>query len=519
VYPRFEPLTPTSIIARSAVVFADRIAVVDGARRFTYAEFGDRVGRLAGALCEIGVNPGDRVAVLTPNTHIALEATLGVPQSGAVLVMLNTRLSAQEIAGILAHAEPAVLIVQTELVDLAGRACALLADPPRVITAKEYESLLAVASPYAHEVRDEGSPIALNYTSGTTGNPKGAIYHHRGAFLQALSMAYHAGLGPNSVYLWTLPMFHCNGWCFPWAVTAAGATHVCLPKVDAAEIWSLVHSEGVTHCCAAPTVLNSITGHPTATPAQGGLRIATGGAPPSPALIERATALNIDILHLYGLTETFGPSLICQPQPLWEGLPAAQTARHKARQGVPTLVSGRVRVIDANGMDVPPDGQAIGEIAIRGNTVMSGYYRDATQTSQAIPEGWLVTGDLAVQHPDRYVEIRDRSKDVIISGGENIASVEVEQALAAHPAVSEAAVVACPHPRWGEVPVAYVHLREDTSVSEKDLIEHVRGLLAHFKAPKKIIFGELPHTATGKVQKFKLRAGTSSTLFESEDGS
>jgi fatty-acyl-CoA synthase len=506
---RFQPLTPTSLLARSATVFATRTAVVDGDLRLTYAELGERVGRLAGALRGLGVSPGDRVAVLAPNTHVALEATLGVPQCGGVLVMLNIRLSAAEIATILRHAEPTVLIVDHRLVDLATEARAALPSPPRTVVAggddSEYEALVVGGPHLVHEVASEADPIAINYTSGTTGQPKGAVYHHRGVFLQALAMAYHAGLTAQSVYLWTLPMFHCNGWCFPWAVTAAGATHVCLARPDPAAAWSLIRSESVTHCCAAPTVVISLVHDPAARAPASPLRIATGGAPPSPTLLERAAALNLDILHLYGLTETFGPSTLCEWQPQWSDQPPAEVARLVARQGVPTLVSGQLRVIGQDGADVPADSATLGELAIRGNTVMSGYYRDEAQTGQAIPDGWLRTGDLAVRHPDSYVEVRDRSKDIIISGGENIASVEVEQALASHPAVFEVAVVAAPHPRWGEVPVAFVQLAPGRAASEEELIAHVRERLARFKAPKRVVFGELPRTATGKIQKFKLR--------------
>jgi fatty-acyl-CoA synthase len=514
------PLTPMSLLARSAAVFADRTAVVDGDLRSTYAQLADRVGRLAGGLRGLGVGPGDRVAVLAPNSHVALEATLGIPQAGAVVVMLNIRLSSHEIAGILQQARPTAMIVDSSLYDLAIAATRTLPDPPTTVMAGEppagtaigYEDLVAGSSVLMHEPDTELAPLAINYTSGTTGTPKGAVYHHRGVFLQALAMAYHAGLTAESVYLWTLPMFHCNGWCFPWAVTAAGATHVCLARPDPERAWSLIGRESVTHCCAAPTVVTSLVHHPTAGPVTRPLRIATGGAPPSPTLLERAAALNIDVLHLYGLTETYGPSTLCEWQPQWAGLPPSDIARLVARQGVPTLVSGQARVVDPHGDDLPADGSAMGDLVIRGHTVMAGYFESADLTREAVPDGWLRTGDLAVRHPDGYVEIRDRSKDVIISGGENIASVEVEHALMSHPAVLEAAVVAAPHEHWGEVPVAYVQLAPGTTTTARALIDHVRDRLARFKAPKEVVFGDLPRTATGKIQKFKLREQASSTL-------
>jgi fatty-acyl-CoA synthase len=519
------PLTPVSVLARSATVFADRTAVIDKDLRFTYAQLADRVARLAGALRGLGVRPGDRVAVLAPNTHVALEATLGIPQLGAVVVSLNTRLSPKEIAAIAHHARPVAMIVDSSLRQLAIQALAHSPDKPVIVVAGDgelepdalaYEPLLADASGVLLEPDNEAAPLAINFTSGTTGQPKGAVYHHRGVFLQALAMAYHAGLTAESVYLWTLPMFHCNGWCFPWAVTAAGATHVCLARPDPQLAWSLIKDHSVTHCCAAPTVLTSLVHHRDADRVTPRLRIATGGAPPSPTLLERAAALNMDVLHLYGLTETFGPSMLCQWQPQWATLPAGQVAHLAARQGVPTVVSGQVRVIGRSGEELPADGHSMGELVIRGNTVMAGYFESDELTQEAIPDGWLRTGDLAVRHPDGYVEIRDRSKDIIISGGENIASVEVEHALMSHPAVMEAAVVATPHEHWGEVPVAFVQSTPGVSVAAQELIEHVRERLARFKAPKRVIFGDLPRTATGKIQKFKLRQ-MASLIDDAED--
>jgi fatty-acyl-CoA synthase len=366
--------------------------------------------------------------------------------------------------------------------------------------------LLSRAEPGAIKPLDERSLLSINYTSGTTGKAKGVMYHHRGAYLQALAMVGHTGLSPSSVHLWTLPMFHCNGWCFPWAVTAAAATHVCLPKVDAGEVWRLIREEGVTHLNGAPTVLSMLAYAPDAGPVEGQVRVATGGAPPSPAILRRMESLGFDVTHLYGLTETFGPAMICDWRPEWDALERAEQARLKARQGVGNMISCRARVVAADGRDVPADGTAVGEIVLRGNNVMLGYFKDEDETRRAVTEdGWFRTGDLGVLHADGYVELRDRSKDVIISGGENIASVEVEQALAESPAVLDAAVVAMPDERWGEVPVAYVTLHDGAVATEAELIEFVRERLARFKAPKRVYFGPLPRTSTGKVRKFLLR--------------
>ncbi|MCB1887165.1 MAG: AMP-binding protein [Rhodocyclaceae bacterium] len=508
----FEPLTPSAYLARSALVHGDRIGVVDGAQRFTYAEFHQRCLRFSGALKALGVAPGDRVAVLAGNTHVMLAAHYAVPFAGAVLVALNTRITASDVAYILDHAGCSALIydhalrevAEAALAEAGGERLALCCGGPD----DALEGRIAEAAPWCAEVEDERGLLAINYTSGTTARPKGVMYHHRGAYLQALAMAHHMGLDADSVYLWTLPMFHCNGWCFPWAVTAAGGTHLCLPRLEPALIWQHMHESGVTHLCAAPTVLTmtiwdaaSSRGRPPRP-----VRIATGGAPPTPALLERLAELGMEITHLYGLTETYGPSVLCEWRSDWSRLSIPEQARLKARQGVGNVISQRVRVVDAEGADVPADAETMGEIAIRGNNVMLGYYRDEAATRKACPDGWFRTGDLGVMHPDGYIALRDRAKDIIISGGENISSVEVEQALAAHPAVMEAAVVAAPDERWGEVPVAYVHLVDDTSVSAEALIAHVRERLARFKAPKRIVFGSLPKTATGKVQKNVLRA-------------
>ncbi|WP_127782716.1 acyl--CoA ligase family protein [Rhodococcus sp. X156] len=503
------PLTPTAFLDRARVVHTDRLALVDGDVRRTYGELAERCDRLAGALASIGVRPGDRVSVLAPNSAVALEAHYGVPMAGAVLNALNTRLSAAELAWIVTHAGSVVLVVDADLLEL-GRAVHALVDPAvQLVVAggpeDGYEALLAAAEPLRVPVTDEWSLLSLNYTSGTTGKPKGVMYSHRGAYLQALAMTAQTGLDARSVYLWTLPMFHCNGWCFPWAVTAAGGVHHTLRTVAADAVWQAIREEGITHLCAAPTVLVGVAGSPDAAPAERTVTVCTGGAPPSPALLERMAALRLDVTHLYGLTETYGPAAICDWRPEWDDLDAAEQARLRARQGVANLVSLPLRVVDSAGADVPADASTTGEVLLRGNNVMLGYYRDPDATRAAEHEGWFRTGDIGVLHPDGYVELRDRSKDVIISGGENIASIEVEQALDSHPAVLESAVVAAPDPRWGESVAAFVVLREGAEATERELIDHVRARLAHFKAPKQVHFGPLPKTGTGKIQKFRLR--------------
>jgi fatty-acyl-CoA synthase len=422
---------------------------------------------------------------------------------------LNPRLTPADHARIIGHSEARVLIFDhehesaaAEISRVSGAALKLV----RAGGADEYQKLLAEAQPFTSAVQDERSLISINYTSGTTGTPKGVMYHHRGAYLQALAMAMHMQLDAGSVFLWTLPMFHCNGWCFTWAVTAAGATHLCLRKLDPQIVWDHLNGTGVTHFNAAPTVLIMLAWHEAARAVSGRrIRVATGGAPPTPALLARMAELGIDVTHLYGLTETFGPAVICEWRPELSALPIATQAQFKARQGVGNVISQTLRVVDSSGMDVAPDGGTLGEIALRGNNVMLGYYRDPDATHGAAPDGWFRTGDLAVMHPDGYIEIKDRAKDIIISGGENIASVEVERALSNHPSVLEAAVVAGPDPKWGEVPIAFVTLKPGTAAQEAELIAYARGALAHFKAPKRIVFGELPRNATGKIQKFVLR--------------
>ena len=512
------PLTPVAFLDRARLVHGDRPAVIDGPLRRSYEDFAGRCERLAGATLDLGLEPGDAVSVLAPNVSMALEATFGFPMAGVVFNALNSRLSAPELAWIVGHAGSKVLFVDHALTEVA-RAIEGQVRGLRVVVSQdagasgaadcEYEALLAGAAPHRVEVTDEQSLLSLNYTSGTTGHPKGVMYSHRGANLNALAMAAQGGLDSDAVFLWTLPIFHCNGWCYPWAVTAVGGTHVMLRVLDPGTVWRHIRDDGVTHFNAAPTVLIGLVNHPDAAPAPRTVKVATGGAPPSPTLLTQLAELNINVTHLYGLTETYGPSLICDWRREWDGLPAAEQARIKARQGVGTLVTSSVRVVDGDGADVPADGSTQGEIAIRGNNVMLGYYKDPDATTAASVEGpegtWFRTGDVAVMHDHGYVEVRDRAKDVIISGGENIASIEVEQALASHPDVVECAVVAAPHETWGEVPAAFVVLRTGAGVTEADLVEHVKSRIARFKAPKSVTFGDLPKTATGKIQKFALR--------------
>ena len=512
------PLTPVSFLDRARVVHGDRPAVVDGPLRRSYEDFADRCERLAGATLDLALEPGDAVSVLAPNVSMALEATFGFPMAAVMFNALNSRLSAPELAWIVAHAESKVLFADHALADVARSIQQQIPGLRLVVSSDadvsgasdcEYEALLAAAEPHRASIADEQSLLSLNYTSGTTGHPKGVMYSHRGANLNALAMAAQGGLDSNAVFLWTLPMFHCNGWCYPWAVTAVGGVHVMLRALDPGTVWRHIREDGVTHFNAAPTVLIGLVTHPDAAPAPRTVRVATGGAPPSPTLLAQLAELNIDVTHLYGLTETYGPSLICDWRREWNVLPANEQARIKARQGVGTLVTSSVRVVDADGADVPADGTTQGEIAIRGNNVMLGYYKDPDATAAASMEGpggtWFRTGDVAVMHDHGYVEVRDRAKDVIISGGENIASIEVEQALASHPDVLECAVVAAPDDTWGEVPAAFVVLRPRAAVTEADLVEHVKSRIARFKAPKSMTFGDLPKTATGKIQKFILR--------------
>jgi len=499
------PLTPLDFLARSVHAWRDLTAVVEGGRRFTYQEFGDRVERQAAALRQLGVQAGDRVAVLAPNGAMALEAHFAPMRIGAVLVMLNTRLAHAELEWILHHCGAKVLLVDPQLSPLVARA-----GVPHVI--EDYEAFLSGATASACPplpVTDENACIAINYTSGTTGFPKGVMFSHRGAWTNAIGELSEHGLTQRSVYLWTLPMFHCNGWCFTWAVTAAGGRHICMRQPDPKEAVRLIESEGVTHLCGAPVVVSSLAQYCAANGVKfrKPLRIVTAGAPPPPAVIRAAEETGAEISHVYGLTETYGPHTICAWKPEWDALSPTERAQMKARQGVPYMIAGMdLRVTDHYMNDVPADGQTMGEVLMRGNNVMLGYYDNPQATEEAFHGGWFHSGDLAVVHPNGYIELRDRMKDIVISGGENISSIEVEKALADHPAVAEVAIVAVPDEKWGEVPKAYVGLKPHHSATAGELIAWCRDRLAHFKCPRQIEFGPLPRTATGKIRKNELRA-------------
>jgi fatty-acyl-CoA synthase len=495
-------LDPTTFLDRSAAVHPDRVAVVHGELRRTYAQLAERVNRLASALRGNGLARHDRVAALCPNVPELLELHHAVPRAGGVLVAINTRLSAGEIAYILEHSGATRLFVDPELEPLVAGT-----DVELVRLGEPYEQLVAQGDPAGVQslLRDEEEPIAIDYTSGTTGMPKGVVYTYRGAYLNALGEVIEAELGHRPVYLWTLPMFHCNGWCFPWAVTAAGGTHVCLRGVDPAEIWRLFREEGVTHYNGSPTVQTSLVSHPDAAPLERRVTAMVAAAPPSPTLLARLEELNIRVVHVYGLTETYGPHTVRRAQEEWAELPVQERARLLARQGFEYTIADPVRVVDDDMRDVPRDGATMGEVVMRGNNVMAGYFADAEATGNAFRGGWFHSGDLAVRHPDGAVELRDRGKDVIISGGENISSIEVEQTICAHPAVLECAVVAVPHDHWGERPKAFVTLRAGATADEDELKAFCRERLARYKCPDAIAFRELPKTSTGKVQKFALR--------------
>jgi len=502
-------LTPLEFLARSAWVYPNRTAVVEGVRRFSYSEFHQRIQRQASALQRLGVAPGDRVAVLAPNTAAALEAHFGVMLAGGILVMLNTRLQAAELAWILNHCEARVAIADPQLAPVLEQARPAAPGLEHLIS--DYEEMLAQGDAPLAPVPppEEDGVIAINYTSGTKGSPKGVMFTHRGAALNALGEIIEHELTCRSVYLWTLPMFHCNGWCFPWAVTAAGGRHICLRLVDPRAIVELIQAEGVTHLCGAPVVVSALTQYCAANGIRfaGGLKIVTAGAPPSPAVIRAAEEMGAELAHAYGLTETYGPHTVCAWHPEWDALPAADRARIKARQGVPYLIAGTdLRVVDPHMRDIPANGETMGEVVMRGNNVMLGYYKNPQGTEEALRGGWFHSGDLAVVHPDGYIEVRDRQKDIVISGGENISSIEVEKVIYEHPAVAEAAVVSVPDEKWGEVPKAYVTLKEGCTATAEDLIAFCRERLAHFKCPKQVEFGTLPRTATGKIRKNELRA-------------
>ena len=522
----YVPLTPISFLARSAAVYPDKPAVIHGDRVFTYAQFAARCRRLASALARRGVAPGDTVAIMAPNVPPMLEAHFGVPMAGAVLNALNYRLDARTIAFLLEHSEAKVLITDREFAPTIDAALAQTRRRPVVIDIDDplyegdgrrlgetdYEALLAEGDPAFEPVRpaDEWQAICLLYTSGTTGNPKGVVYHHRGAYLNALGNALAFGLTPRAVYLWTLPMFHCSGWTYTWATTAVGGTHVCLRRVDPAMIFPAIARHRVTHMCGAPVVATMLIHAPAETKVAFDhvVEFATGGAAPPTAVIAAMEAMGFRVMHLYGLTESYGPATLCAWQEDWDGLPLDERAAKMARQGVGYPTLERLAVLDQQtGRPVPRDGRTLGEIALRSNTLMKGYLKNPSATEEAFRDGWFHTGDLAVWHPDGYMEIKDRSKDVIISGGENISSLEVEEVLYRHPAVMEAAVVARPDEKWGETPCAFVTLKPgaEGGVDEAGIIQWCRDHLAGFKVPKRVVFGPLPKTSTGKIQKFVLR--------------
>jgi len=522
-HANFAALTPLSFLARSAAVYPDKVAVIHGSRRFTYREFHERCCRLADALPQRGIGPGDTVSVMAPNVPALLEAHYGVAMAGATLNALNYRLDARSIAFILDHAGTKILITDREFSATIGSALQQVARRPLVIDIDDpaheggetlgeldYEAFLSTGDPAApwSPPTDEWQAIALNYTSGTTGNPKGVVYHHRGAFLNAIGNSIAFGLTPASVYLWTLPMFHCNGWSYTWAVTAAAATHVCLRRVDPALIFPAIAEHRVTHLCGAPIVLNMLVNAPETVKRRFDheVEVATGGAAPPSAIIVAMERMGFRVTHLYGLTESYGPATLCAWQDSWNGLALDEKAAMMARQGVSYLTLEGARVVESASMvDVPTDGRTIGELVLRGNTVMKGYLKNPAATDAAFAGGWFHTGDLAVMHPDHYVEIKDRAKDIIISGGENISSLEVEEVLYRHPQVLEAAVVARPDPNWGETPCAFVTPKPGASVTSEAIIAWCRDNLAHFKMPKTVVFGPLPKTSTGKIQKFILR--------------
>lgn len=509
------PLSPLSFLHRTAEIKGDDLALTtDAGEQISWSGLLDRAQRLAANLRALGLGPGDRVAILAPNDAPLLEAHYGVPGAGCELVALNTRLSPPEYEDLLRRSGAKVVIADSSLVERVEQVASRLPQIRAIVTITDsddregYEHWLrSVRGVSLRLPQDERAPLAINFTSGTTAGPKGAVYTHRGCYLNALSQVVATGLRADSRYLWTLPMFHCNGWCFTWAVTAVGAQHIALRKVDSARVLDLIADHGVTHLCGAPVVLGGLVEESRTRHRQfdQDVLFAVGGAPPSPAAIEAMSGMGVQILHLYGATETYGPSLVCEPRPSWSSLNAHDLSRKLSRQGVRTLSVESVRVLDERGDDVPADGGTLGEIVVRSNTVMSHYLDNPAATRAAFEGGRLHTGDLAVRHPDGYIEIHDRMKDIIISGGENISSIEVENSLLEHPAVLEAAVVARSHPRWGEVPLAFVALREDHLLTESELIGWLRARIAHFKVPASVVFGELPKTATGKIRKAELR--------------
>jgi fatty-acyl-CoA synthase len=520
----FQPLTPLTFLARAAAVYPDQTAIIHGSLRRNYAGFYTRSRRLASALSRLGVKRGDTVAAMLANTPAMLECHYGVPMCGAVLNTLNTRLDPAIIAFSLDHGEAKVLITDREFSPTIKAALALAKSKPVVIDyddpvfdgpgerlgAHEYEAFVASGDPdFAWAMpQDEWDAIALNYTSGTTGDPKGVVYHHRGASLLATSNIVTCGMAKHPVYLWTLPMFHCNGWCFPWSLSIVAGTHVCLRQVRAKAMWDALADHRVTHLCGAPIVMSTLLNAPEAEKRRLDHRVSffTAAAPPPESVLAAMKAAGFEVTHLYGLTETYGPAVINDWHLGWNDLPPAEQAVKKARQGVRYLALEDLCVMDPETMaPVPHDGETMGEVMFRGNVVMKGYLKNMKSTAEAFAGGWFHSGDLGVCHPDGYIQLKDRSKDIIISGGENISSIEVEEVLYKHPAVQAAAVVARPDDKWGETPCAFVELKPGTSPSEAEIIAWCRNHLAGYKMPRTIVFVELPKTSTGKIQKFRLR--------------
>ncbi len=518
----YTPLSPISFLRKAATVHPQRVAVVHGERRLDWQQVHARCRRLASALQAMGVGEGDTVAAMLPNTPAMIELHFGPAMLGAVLNTLNTRLDAETLAFMLDHGEAKLLFTDREFSPVMQRALALCKRPPRVVDVDdieieqgdflgeiEYEALLESGDPdFQYGLpADEWNAIALNYTSGTTGDPKGVVYHHRGAYLNAVANIIDWGMPQHPVYLWTLPMFHCNGWCFPWTMAAVAGTQVCLRRFDRRHVLELMRTHGVSHYCGAPVVHAALAAAPPELK-QGlaGVKGQVAGAAPPAAVLEEMERMGVQITHVYGLTEVYGPASICQPKAEWEQLSIDERAELNSRQGIACLLQEDMQVLDPQTLrPVPHDGETVGEIMFRGNITMKGYLKNPRATAEAFGGGWFHTGDLAVVYPDGNVKIRDRSKDVIISGGENISSLEVEDALCRHPAVLAAAVVARPDAKWGETPCAFIELKDDLELSSDDALAHCRQNLAGYKVPRRFVFGALPRTATGKVQKFNLR--------------
>jgi fatty-acyl-CoA synthase len=521
----YQPLTPLSFLERSAKVYPAHTAIIHGEQRFTYAEFYARSRKLASALASRGIGKGDTVSVMLANTPPMLECHYGVPMTGAVLNTLNTRLDAAILAFTLDHAETKVLIVDREFSALMKEALAMAKearpividyDDPEfaqdgpLIGEAEYEAFIAAGDPdYAwKKPDDEWDAISLNYTSGTTGNPKGVVYHHRGAYLLGQGNVLTGGMQKHSIYLWTLPMFHCNGWCFPWTMSVIGGTHVCLRQVRTKPIWDALADHKVTHLCGAPIVMSTILGAPQEEKREldQTVQFFTAAAPPPEATLAAMADAGFNVTHLYGLTESYGPAVVNDWNADWDNLPSAERAAKKARQGVPYVALDDLTVMDPETMQrVEANGEQMGEVMMRGNIIMKGYLKNEKASDEAFAGGWFHTGDLGVLHADGYIQLKDRSKDIIISGGENISSIEVEDTLYKHPAVAAVAVVAKPDDKWGETPCAFIELKAGQSPSEQDIIDYCRENMARYKVPRTVVFTELPKTSTGKIQKFKLR--------------